>query len=99
MNPLKARKSVYGWIPDLPDKRDFSYAQLAPQIGELPAHIDLRTFCTPLENQGELGCCTACALVGNLEFLKMKKNKEQDFSKLFVYYNERVIEHTTKVDS
>lgn len=97
---LKVRKPKYGWIPDLPDQRDFLYAKLSPEIPSLPTHVDLRQGCTPVENQGELGSCTANALVGNLEFLKMKSlQKEIDFSRLFVYYNERVIEHTTNTDS
>src|SRR6266516_3366702 len=57
----------YGWLPDLPDHRDFSYSAIAPRLAELPAKIDLRKKCSPVENQGELGSCTANALVGALE--------------------------------
>src|SRR5207249_9186244 len=62
----------YGWLPDLPDHRDFSYSAIAPRLAELPAKIDLRKKCSPVENQGELGSCTANALVGALEFLELK---------------------------
>ncbi len=94
------RNPKYGWIPDLPDQRDFPYAQLARAIPSLPAAIDLRTQCTPVENQGQLGCCTACALVGNLEFIKKMKLKQTiNFSRLFLYYNERVLRHTQNSDS
>lgn len=94
------RNPKYGWIPDLPDQRDFPYAQLALTIPSLPNAIDLRARCTPVENQGEIGSCTACALVGNLEFIKKQKlNKTINFSRLFLYYNERVIRHTEKSDS
>jgi len=94
------RNPKYGWIPDLPDQRDLQYKQLAPSITLLPGAIDLRSKCTPIENQGDLGCCTACALVGNLEFIKkMKLNKIIDFSRLFLYYNERLLRHTQNSDS
>jgi C1A family cysteine protease len=90
----------YGWLPDLPDHRDFLYAAIAPKLVKLPAKIDLRSKCSPVENQGQLGSCTANALVGALEFLE---NKDYvpfvDLSRLFVYYNERVIEGTLDQDS
>ena len=94
-DPLRIRNSKYGWIPDLPDKRDFLYKTLAPQIVPLPTQVDLRARCSPVENQGTLGSCTACALVGNLEFLE----KRSDFSELFLYYNERAIRNTQNTDS
>jgi C1A family cysteine protease len=97
---LPYRNKRYGWIPDLPDTRDFPYVQLTEVIPTIPSQIDLRQYCTPIENQGQIGCCTACALVGNLEFLKLKKlDKVMNFSRLFLYYNERLIRHTEKVDS
>lgn len=97
---LTPRRPIYGWIPDLPDHRDKFYTELVPRWEELPSHIDLREHCSPIENQGELGSCTANALVGNLEYLKKKKlHKILNFSRLFIYYNERVIEHTTNTDS
>jgi C1A family cysteine protease len=96
------RKSVYGWIPDLPDKRDKLFTQLTavmPPV-KLPRSVDLRQKCSPIENQGQLGSCTANALAGNLEYLKiLEYHKNLDFSRLFIYYNERVISHTTGIDS
>jgi C1A family cysteine protease len=97
---LVARKAKYGWIPDLPDQRDFTYLSLAPHIPSLPEKVDLRANCSPVEDQQALGSCTANALVGNLEYLKKQRlNQLIDFSRLFLYYNERVIEKTTAVDS
>src|SRR5947207_3797613 len=90
----------YGWLPDLPDHRDFSYRAIAPRLAQLPAKIDLRKKCSPVEDQGNLGSCTANALVGALEFLELKaKQPLLDLSRLFVYYNERVIEHATRTDA
>lgn len=90
----------YGWLPDLPDHRDFSYSAIAPRLAALPTQVGLRSKCSPVENQGELGSCTANALVGALEFLELKDGADfVDLSRLFVYYNERVIEGTVKQDS
>jgi C1A family cysteine protease len=98
--PKAALRPGYGWVPDLPDQRDILYSAVRPVPSVLPPSVDLRTFCSPVEDQGSLGSCTANALVGALEFLE-KKNQVpfKDMSRLFVYYNERVIEHTVKSDS
>jgi C1A family cysteine protease len=91
--------SKYGWIPDLPDQRDLLYSTQVSAI-PLPPRVDLKQLCSPVEDQGNLGSCTANALVGALEFLEMKKWKKQaDLSRLFVYYNERVIEDTVDYDA
>ncbi len=95
-----ARKVTYGWIPDIPDQRDYLYGAVRKIPQTLPAKIDLRSKCPPVEDQGALGSCTANALVGALEFLMIKdKVVFTDMSRLFIYYNERVIEHSIKTDS
>ncbi|MGH8040544.1 MAG: C1 family peptidase [Rudaea sp.] len=92
--------SWYGWIPDLPDQRDHFYGVLHAAPARLPAKIDLRAHCPPVEDQGQLGSCTANALAGALEFLELKQKQSLvDLSRLFIYYNERVIEHSVKQDS
>lgn len=98
---LTARRPIYGWIPDLPDHRDKMYAQFKVVSPEaLPGSIDLRLQDSPILDQGQLGSCTANALAGNLDYLKKQSLKKVfDFSRLFIYYNERVIEHTTNTDS
>lgn len=93
------RKRSFGWVPDIPDQRDYLYRALRPIPRKLPRHIDLRPHCSPIENQGNLGSCTANALAGALEFLEKKDRVEFiDTSRLFIYYNERVIEHTIHED-
>jgi hypothetical protein len=88
----------YGWLPDLPDQRDFLFA--APPIS-LPPKMDLRSGCPPVYDQGQLGSCTANAIGGALEFDQMKQGKKSPFtpSRLFIYYNERKIEGTVESDS
>ena len=51
-----ARKTKrYGWIPDLPDHRDFMYAAPLAVLRALPAKKDLTGQCPPVYDQGELG--------------------------------------------
>lgn len=90
----------YGWLPDLPDHRDLLYSAVKPKAVRLPASVDLRAGCSPVENQKTLGSCTANALVGALEFLEKKTGTPfVDLSRLFVYYNERVIEGSVNSDN
>jgi C1A family cysteine protease len=91
--------SWYGRRPDRPDKRDYYYRDIRKRI-VLPARVDLRAHCSRIESQGRLGSCTAHALVGALEFLERKsKMPFAHLSRLFVYYNERVIEHAVHWDN
>jgi len=57
-------------------------------------------MCPPVADQGQLGSCTGNALAGALEFLEMKDNDPYiDLSRLFIYYDERAVEHTIASDS
>ena len=89
-----------GWLPDLPDSRDFMYAPPMSIAESLPTFADLRTGCPPVYDQGHLGSCTANALAGAFEF-DLKKQSKPDFmpSRLFIYYNERVLINTVNSDS
>jgi len=90
----------YGWIPDLPDQRDSRYGAVHRVPARLPASVDLRRGCSPVEDQGDLGSCTANALAGAVEFVEKKDRIPLvNVSRLFVYYNERVIEHTVGEDA
>jgi C1A family cysteine protease len=90
----------YGWVPDLPDHRDFTYAAPAEFLTALPTIVDLRPECPPVYDQGQLGSCTGNAIGGAFQFEQIKQ-KVKDFipSRLFIYYNERVLEHTVNSDS
>ena len=93
------RIKPYGWLPDIPDKRDFLYRAIKPRI-KLPPRVDLRESCSQVEDQSELGSCTANALSGNIEYLdNLPDLKYTDVSRLFIYYNERVLEGTEDYDS
>lgn len=91
----------YGWQPDLPDHRDHIYAAPAKVLARLPAKVDLRPHCPPVLDQGELGSCTAHAISNAHRFDQMKQSAKADFlpSRLFIYYNERAMEHTIQSDA
>jgi C1A family cysteine protease len=90
----------YGWVPDLPDQRDHTYAVAAHLVSNLPDNVDLRDQCPDVYDQGQLGSCTGNAIAAALEFDRMKQGLD-DFtpSRLFIYYNERVLEGTVDSDS
>ena len=70
------------------------YAAPAEQLRKLPPRVDLTPKCPPVYDQGELGSCTANAIAAALQF-------EEPFlpSRLFIYYNERVMEGTVDEDA
>jgi C1A family cysteine protease len=52
----------------------------------LPAAADLRPWCSPVENQGKIGSCTAHAGVGMVEYFERRAYaKHVDASRLFLY--------------
>ncbi|MEO8713968.1 MAG: C1 family peptidase [Acetobacteraceae bacterium] len=91
----------YGWVPDLPDARDHGYAAPRAVMVKLPTHIDLRPQCPVIYDQGQLGSCTGNAIAGAVQFERAKQKLTPDFipSRLFIYYNERVIEGTVGTDA
>ncbi len=99
--PVPKRKVArYGWIPDLPDHRDYTYAVPVHAIGCGGPMVDLRGQCPPVYDQGHLGSCTANAIAAAVEF-DMHKQGLHAFtpSRLFIYYNERAIEGHIPCDS
>jgi C1A family cysteine protease len=93
-------QNQYGWKPDLPDQRDHLYEAPFHLFRVLPSQVDLRPGCPPVYDQGALGSCTANAIAGALEFDQMKQGESVMVpSRLFIYYNERVMEGTVSSDS
>lgn len=90
----------YGWIPDLPDTRDHQYSAPQETLSKLPASFDLRSKCPPVYNQGNLNSCTANAIAAAVQFDLMKQN-DANFvpSRLFLYYNERVMAGNVNKDT
>ena len=95
MDNLKGRHGM-GWIPDYPDFRD--YTEKTEEVKSvlssrgldrargLPPSVDLREWCSPIEDQRMLGSCTAHAGVGIIEYYERKSfQRHIDASRLFLY--------------
>jgi C1A family cysteine protease len=89
-----------GWLPPMPDLRDYTEAEpgiakISKKLGltpgkkratALPENVDLRQWCSPVENQKGLGSCTAHAGVGVVEYFQNRAfGKHLEGSRLFVY--------------
>ena len=97
-----------GWRPDYPDFRDYTLTHenvksiyskagiLKTGKSSLPKTTDLRKWCSPIEDQGQLGSCTANAGVGMVEYYERKAfGKHIDASRLFLYKATRTLMHET----
>jgi C1A family cysteine protease len=99
-----------GWLPDYPDFRDYTAhtktilplmkkmraAGDGKKKSKLPAICDLRSWCSPVEDQGKIGSCTAQAGVGMVEYFEMRASgKHVDASRLFLYKVTRNLLHWT----
>lgn len=79
----------YGWIPDVPDFRDYPFKLRKTKI-LLPKLVDLRPFCSSVEDQEDIGSCSGNAAAGALEYKDKKNdNKYREVSRLFIYYSAR----------
>ena len=90
-----------GWRPDLPDHRDFAYAAPTDVLKALPSSVDLRSQMPDPYDQEAVGSCTANAINACIQFNRRLLNAPDDFipSRLFVYWNERDMEHTVPMDA
>ncbi|MFB3922928.1 MAG: C1 family peptidase [Terriglobia bacterium] len=94
-----------GWLPDIPDFRDYTpqskeVKQLFKAVGKkgetTPDSVDLRQYCSPVEDQGQLGSCTANAVVGLIEYFERRaKGEYLDASRRFLYKVTRKLYHFT----
>lgn len=92
----KKPKRPLQWVKDKPDARDIIYI---PAGNILANKIDLRLYCSPIEDQGSLGSCTGQAIAGAIELLNTRGGRPNDVSRLFIYYFEREILGTINYDS
>jgi C1A family cysteine protease len=92
----KYRLPLFHWTTDQPDNRDYIYKNIPVRT---PATVDLRQYCTPIEDQGALGSCTGQAVAGAIEYLNKRRGRSIDVSRLFIYYYTRALIGTTGYDS
>lgn len=89
-----------GWLPPVPDLRDYTpespalMAELeavgvsSPQesFQTIPPKVDLRQWCSAIEDQGNLGSCTAHAAAGIVEYYERRAfGSHVEASRLFIY--------------
>ncbi|EHI99379.1 peptidase C1A papain [Clostridium sp. DL-VIII] len=93
----------YDLVKDKVDSRDLMYGKRHVVESEiLPKKIDLREKCSPVVDQGQLGSCTANAIVSGLrEFMLLNDNRNhfERLSRLFLYWWERDLEGSVYRDS
>lgn len=97
----------FGWIPDSPDSRDHRYLPATETIqvlkGIVPPKVDLRTQVSdlPIYIQDSLGSCTANAGAYIYRHLESKQGNSTRLtpSRLFIYYNTRLLMGTVDRDS
>ena len=101
-----------GWLPDstqpdlerhvdvlFHDNVSQVVSSMTTTVIEKNGVIDLRHWCSPVENQRDLGSCVGNSVVGALEFLQGRDGLPQkDLSRLFVYYNSRLMHGAQEVD-
>jgi len=89
----------FGWIPDVPDKRDLLFSVEKPV--PLPEFVNLRENCPQVFHQEQLGSCTANAVANAHKFCQMKQPGGELVtpSRLFIYYNARAVRGWEKYDS
>lgn len=97
---MKTFKLKNGWIPDRPDQRDIAFAPRASRH-QLPELVDLRPAMPPVWDQGDVGSCVGQSVAAaHYCAQKLSGAKLQIMpSRLFIYYNGRAIDGTTKVDA
>jgi len=95
------KRFAMGWLSDRADFRDHTPADsgIARKLKSAvfpkgakaaPQSVDLRPWCSPVEDQGELGSCTAQVGAGVLEYYWLRANGELlDISRLFLYCTTR----------
>ena len=91
----------YNHRPDAEDRRDRLYISAThSDATTLPKKVDLRSNCTDVVDQGELGSCTANAIASGLrEYLERKIGPVTRLSRLWLYWMERSIEGTLSEDA
>jgi len=94
-------KRVYKLQKDEEDLRDLHFCSAIKKSSQLPPKVDLKGICSPIVDQLSLGSCTANAIASGLRELLLIKNKQNlvRLSRLFLYYEERLMEGTVSQDS
>ena len=84
--------------PQATDNADYIYQPVGTYLRPV---VDLRTWASPVDDQYDLGSCTANAVVNAYELMVNQQRPElsAELSRLFVYYNVRQLDGTVEQDS
>ncbi len=94
--------SGLGWVRDEPDIRDHVALRDEEIVdaAALPATFSLRPEMPPVLDQGDLGSCTAHGTTTAVRFDRIaQKLPDVDLSRLFVYYQTRLMEGDVSQDA
>jgi C1A family cysteine protease len=95
--------NLNSWKVDAPDTRDFILkANPNDILHSAPIAIDNSKFCSPVDDQGPIGSCTAHVTTAILEYNDNRfgvKKGYNHLSRLFQYYVTREMEGTVNQDS
>ena len=91
----------FGWVPDLPDARDYMYSAPEAVLTKLPRKVDLRSGLPGVYDQGHAGQLHRERHRGPRSSSSRASRSCKVFtpSRLFIYYNERAMEGTVDSDS
>lgn len=103
---MENQKIGMGWLPDYPDFRDYTLeneeiSRLISPLGledvtSLPQTVDLRNWCSPIRNQGQIGSSAANAVAGIVEYFENRAfGKSVNASRLFLYKVTRILDNQT----
>ena len=86
---MKIRKGFnkgMGWKRDYPSFKDYTIDTDDENTFQLSDRVDLRHYCSPVDNQGTTQSCTAHAAANLIEYWQNKtQGKYINVSKLFIY--------------
>ncbi len=90
-------RRIDGCLEEAPSPKDY---HAVPTLTTIPHTVDLRDHCSPVEDQGRIGSCVACAVVGATEYQHRKAGRPAvDLSRMFVYFNARRMRGTEQHDN
>ena len=84
------------------DHRDYVLSlPIKTEVLKAVSGVDLRATCPAIYDQGQLGSCVSNGVAFTIQFGQNKFNMSHKFnpSRLFIYYNTRVIEQSVNEDS
>ena len=80
---------------------DWKYRPRSSIVRQLPAVVDLHRHCPPVYDQLHLNSCSADAIAAALRYNELREGRPDVSppSRLFIYYNERVLAGVTGTNS